>query len=218
MSQSRNYISTSDVSGATDAQVALAEEIIDQYVGPQPRYINIEYEGEVSSHSSKVITDTSDITQLDRDDNYFDKCVIEIMSGQEVGKVRHITDSDKGNKSITYTGDALSNLAVGDIFKIYQLAKFPRRKDVFSRTVSGEVKLFKSIPRAVIDACIAQGEYILEMGDNYFEGDSTDKNSESLGNYSYSRGGERSAIVNMTAPKARMLLRGIMNRKGRLEV
>jgi len=61
MSTRRNYIETSEVSGATDAQVALAEEIIDQYVGVQDKHVKAEYDGEITSllAGNKVIDASS---------------------------------------------------------------------------------------------------------------------------------------------------------------
>lgn len=222
MATRRNYISSSQVpGGATDAQVALAEEIIDNYVGVQNKHVPDEFDGEISSIlSGNKLIDTSSLTQLgpSANQNYFAKCVIEFLTGEHAGTIRTLTASDGSDYSVTYEGDALANLAVGDIFRIYQLGKFPRQKDQFTR---GDV-YYKTIPRAVQDAVIAQVEFILELGDDYFTGNDTDAGSESIGNYSYSNAsggsGQQSAAVKMVAPKARTLLRGIINRLGRIEV
>lgn len=221
MSTARNYIETSDVSGATDAQVALAEEIIDQYVGVQKKHIPGEYDGIVSSIlSGNKIIDSSSLSQLGpgQNTNVYARCVIEIITGSAAGEIRLISASSGSEQSITYSGDAISGLAVDDIFKIYQLAKFPRVKDAFTR----ESTYYKTIPRAVKDAVIAQTEFIIEMGDDYFTGNEADAGSESIGNYSYSNAsggsGQQSATVKMVAPKARTLLRGIINRLGQIEV
>lgn len=223
MSTRRNYIEEADAPTASAAQISLAEELIDTYVGPQDKHIKQTIEGQVSTHlsdgSTHTITDTSSNSQLELDDDYFKLLVLEILSGDSAGEIRYISASDRSARSITYSGTLLT-LSSGDVFKLYQLGKFPRRKDVIHRTVDGENKYFKSIPIAVKDAVIAQAEYIVEQGDDFFTGDNTDKDSESIGNYSYSRGGSgaQSSTVKMTAPKARTLLRGIMNRKGRMEV
>ena len=152
------------------------------------------------------------------DDGYLDKCVIEFLSGDEAGTTRSIVAHDKSASSITYDGSELGDLAVGNIFKIYQLAKFPRKKDVVYR----DSVYYKSIIRQVKDAVIAQAEFIVEMGDEYFSGNESDAGSESIGNYSYSNasggGGQQSATVKMVAPKARTLLRGIINRLGKIVV
>lgn len=220
MATRRNYIETSDVSGATDAQVALAEELIDVYVGVQDKHFKNEYDGEITSLlSGNKVIDASSLSQLKQQNtNVFSRCVIELVTGDAAGTIRLITASDGSDYSVTYDGDAIADIAVGDIFRIYQLAKFPRQKDQFTRNSI----YYKTIPRAVKDAVIAQTQFIIEMGDDYFNGNEADAGSESIGNYSYSNssgnGGQQSAVVKMVAPKARTLLRGIVNRLGRIEV
>ncbi len=225
MSTRRYYIEESDAPTATADQIALAEEIIDQYVGTQDSYFDSDdvRQGEITSLlSGNKIIDTSSISQLGPSIyiNFYDRMVVEFLSGAQAGTIRPITASDSTDYSITYDGTALAGLAVGDIFKIYQLGKFPRCKDVLTRLNSdNRSQIYKSIPRQVKDAVIAQAEYIVELGDDYFTGNDTDAASESIGNYSYSNagGGNQSATVKMVAPKARTLLRGIMSRLGRLE-
>lgn len=220
MATRRNYIETSDVAGATDAQVALAEELIDVYVGVQDKHFKNEYDGEITSLlSGNKVIDASSLSQLKQQNtNIFSRCVIELVTGDAAGTIRLITASDGSDYSVTYDGDAIADIAVGDIFRIYQLAKFPRQKDQFTR----HSIYYKTIPRAVKDAVIAQTQFIIEMGDDYFNGNEADAGSESIGNYSYSNssgnGGQQSAVVKMVAPKARTLLRGIVNRLGRIEV
>ena len=220
MATRRNYIETSEVSGATDAQVALAEELIDVYVGVQDKHFKNEYDGEITSLlSGNKVIDASSLSNLKQQNtNIFSRCVIELVTGDAAGTIRLITASDGSDYSVTYDGDAIADIAVGDVFRIYQLAKFPRQKDHFTRNSI----YYKTIPRAVKDAVIAQTEFIIEMGDDYFNGNEADAGSESIGNYSYSNssgnGGQQSAVVKMVAPKARTLLRGIVNRLGRIEV
>lgn len=208
------------MAGATDAQVALAEELIDVYVGVQDKHFKNEYDGEITSLlSGNKVIDASSLSQLKQQNtNIFARCVIELVTGDAAGTIRLITASNGDDYSVTYDGDAISGIQVGDIFRIYQLAKFPRQKDQFTR----HSIYYKTIPRAVKDAVIAQTQFIIEMGDDYFTGNESDAGSESIGNYSYSNasgnGGQQSALVKMIAPKARTLLRGIVNRLGRIEV
>lgn len=222
MSTRRNYITDAQKpADSTDDQIALAEEIIDAYVGYQERFIEHESDGEATSLIDQAIYDTSSRSDLAKIDDYFAGCIVEILSGDAAGEVRTIASSSRADKSITYSGEALSGFAVGDIFRIYQLAKFPRKKDVMSRTNdSGAVRYYKSIPRLVRDATIAQVEYIIEQGDDFFVGDSSDVTSENIGNYGYSRGsnaGSQSAIIKMIAPRARHILKPLKNSLGRLE-
>lgn len=213
----RHYIETTDVADSTEAQVALAEQLIDDYVGYQPRFYEHEVSGKVTGAVGSVIYDTNDASPLFVTDNTYAKCVIEIIGGSGVGQSRVLTASDRDDRSVTFTGSAFNPaLDATSVYRIYQLAKFPRRQD--SRTPSGESVFHKYIPQAVKEATIAQVQYIQEMGDDYFLGEDSEMEGERLGNYSYSRGGSggQSALVKMIAPKARILLRGIKNRTGRL--
>jgi hypothetical protein len=218
----RNYIADSQKpSGATDAQVALAEELIDQYVGYQERAVEGDYLGQASVHDStaKTITDTNNTTQLSQANNFYAGCIIEIIGGTGAGSIRNITASNRDNKSITYSGAALT-IDTTSIFKIYQLAKFPRVRDTRSWTPANATQpsYYRTIPQAIQEAVIAEVEFIIEMGDDYFTGDDSDMDSESIGNYSYNRGkaGGQSSLVKMIAPKTRTILRGIKNSGGRV--
>ncbi len=210
---------TSDVSGATEAQVALAEALIDDYVGRQDKFYPGEAVGTVSSSLAGKILDTNTNTPLYVTDNTFAMCVIEIIGGSGVGQSRVITSSDQDERSVSFEGDAFSP-ALDDtsVYRIYQLAKFPRRKD--SRTPSGESIFYKFIPQAIKEAAIAQTEFIIEQGEDYFTGDDSEMDSERILNYSYSRGGNagQSAAVKFVSPKARTLLRGYKNSTGSLAV
>lgn len=225
MASLRNYIKESRVADATAEQVALAEEIIDAYVGVQDKYVPGEHDGEITSLlSGNIIIDTSSRSDLGApQDDYYSRCVVEILSGDAAGEIRPIKSSVRLTQEIQYDGEPIESLAVGDIFRIFQLAKFPRRKDVFSRSNdAGYSRYYKSIPRAVQDAVIAQVKYIQELGDEYFTGNDSDVSQESLGNYSYSRGGangaggSQTALIKMVAPQARAYLKGIKNSLGRM--
>lgn len=226
MATLRNYIKESQYpADATAAQVALAEEIIDAYVGVQDREVSSEHDGEVTSLlSGNVIIDTSSRSDLASPaDNYFARCVVEILSGDAAGEIRSIKSSVRLTQEIEYEGDAIDGLAVGDFFRIYQLGKFPRQKDTIQRSNdAGYTQFLKSIPRAVQSAVIAQVAYIQELGDEYFTGNDSDVSQESIGNYSYSRGGangsggSQTALIKMVAPQARAFLKGIKNSLGRM--
>lgn len=221
----RNYISAQDLTdiGAdgTEARAALAEELIDAYVGWQDRHINGTYFGQVSavSNSNKTFADTSGSGSLGQNDNYFSYCVIEIIGGTGAGQIAPIVSSDYSDKTVTIATAFSTTPDTTSVFKIYQLAKFPRVKDVFGG-ISGNLYA-KSIPQAVREATIAQIEFIVAQGDNYFTSAGTDMESESLGDYSYRRGSasaDTSTLVKQIAPKARTLLRGIKNSTGRMTV
>lgn len=217
----RHYIETTDVSGSTEAQVALAEQLIDQYVGPQNKRSRGIVRGQITSllGSGTIIVDDNTTTQLAVTNGQFKGQVLEMISGDQAGKSAVISSSDKDDKSVTLRAAFGTNPEVGDYFKIYQLAKFPRVQD--SLTSPDGLNVFPTIPDAVRAACIAQVEFIMAKGDGYFTGDTSDFQSESFLNYSYSRGSgsdSQSAIVKLISPQARTLLRGIVNRTGRLVV
>lgn len=210
---------TSDVTDATEAQVALAEALIDDYVGYQPRFYEGEIVGKVTGSLTGKVVDTNTNSPLYVTDNTFAMCVIEIIGGAGVGQSRVITASDRDDRSVTFEGAAF-NPVLDDtsVYRIYQLAKFPRHKD--SRTPSGESIFYKFIPQAIKEAAIAQTEFIIEQGEDYFTGDDSEMDSERILSYSYSRGGNagQSAQVKFVSPKARTLLRGFKNRTGRIAV
>lgn len=54
------------------------------------------------------------------------------------------------------------------------------------------------------------------MGESFFAGDKSDMDSESIGDYSYSKGKGAGAFTKQISPKVRLLLNGIVNRIGEL--
>lgn len=226
MALRRYYIQTADFpAGATEAQVALAEELIDRYVGPQNKFLRYETHGIITSllNAGKTIVDdgslTSNSTNLDQQNGLYSGAVLEMISGAQAGKRGVLESSSRTDKSVTLKAALSSNPAVGDYFKIYQLAKFPRREDIYS-TPDG-LNYYGSIPEVVREAVVAQAAFIKAKGDAYFTGDAAEMQSESFLNYSYTRGGTGSggsSMSNLISPQARTLLRGIVNRTGRLTV
>lgn len=211
----RNYIATAEVSGATEDQVALAEELIDAYVGPQEGRRGLDRTGRVSASLDHKIIDDNPTSPLRVTAGTYTHCVIEIIGGAGVGQVRNIIASDPEDLSVSFEGEAFDP-ALDDtsVYKIYQLAKFPRHKDMKSINQ----QWYKTIPQQVREATRAQVQFIMEMGEEYFLGDDSEMSSESIGSYSYSRGSAgQDALVKMIAPKARVLLRGIVNRRGRID-
>lgn len=215
----RHYFTTSEVTGATEAQAALAEQLIDDWVGPQDKFFPATTRGEVSAvtNSGKTIADTGNGSQLDTTNNRFANCVLEIIGGTGSGQVGVIESSDKASKSVTLRAALSTEPDTTSVFRIYQLAKYPRRKDVDTNR-AGDT-FYKSIPQAIKEAAIAQTEFIIEMGNDYFVGDESEMDSESIMSYSYSRGagGGQSSLVKLIAPKARTLLRGYKNRLGQID-
>lgn len=226
MASKRNYVTTTEVDefigsgSSTDLQITEAEEIIDAWVGPQKKHISQEYTGRASAGGSSNIT-LGSVHQNLYDIDYFKYCQVEIIGGTGAGQRRICTESTKAgvltiDPAWTTTPDNTS------FYKIYQLGKFPRLHDVEFYSEQSPSTYYKSIPEAVRRATAAQVEYIAAMGDDFFKTDQSDKQSESIGDYSYSKGGSNStgalSISKLIAPKARALLRGIKNSLGEIVI
>lgn len=221
----RNYISITDLqtlasinvtnSGEALRHIARAEEAIDDYVGYQPKHVTTVFQGMVSSVSGKNVIDVNPASQLHIIDGYFARCVIEIIGGTGAGQVRYIADSNYDNRSVSIVDDWDTPPDTTSFYRVYQLAKFPRVDDVFSRQDGRHY--YKSIADPIKKAVAAQIEFMVQKGDAFFVGDQADVQSESVGNYSYSRANTgQSASVSALAPRARTLLRGIKNSTGAL--
>lgn len=218
MASRRGYATTDDITGSTDDQITLAEQLIDAYVGFQDKAVAGNVRGEVSSYNdgTKTLFDTGAGNLLGSyDDNYFVGCELEIIGGTGSGQRGRITASSKDDHSVTLADALGTDPDTTSVYRIYQLAKFPRKKDSYHSTEN--LKWYREIPDAIKQATIAQTEYIISQGDEFFEGDQSDFDSERIGNYSYSRGSAgQSALIKMMAPKARVLLRGYKNSTGRI--
>lgn len=219
MASRRGYVTTTEVdllsglTASTDQQISEAEELVDAYVGYQEKFSKETYPGKATGGSAISITLASELQNSVQDD-FFKGMEVEIIGGTGIGQRTIITNS-------TYAGviSFASQSTPPDstsIYKIYQLGKFPRQKDVFFDGQNTPNTFYKSIPEAVKRAVAAQVEFRIKMGDAYFQSDKVNMESERIGDYSYSKGegSAGGAIKNMIAPKAKILLKGILNRKG----
>jgi len=221
----RNYISQADLQSLIDItitnsaeaneQISIAEEMVDNWVGPQDKHIKSEFRGTLTAVNGVVVQDTSPDSQLSQPDNYFINCVIEIVGGTGAGQTRRISESTSNILTVdsawTTTPDSTS------VYRVHQLAKFPRIKDVMLEPETQTY--YKPIPEKVKLAVAAQVAYMINMGDDYFAGADADATSENIGNYGYSNGGigsggSQTARVRQMSPKARSILNGITNRRG----
>ena len=195
-----------------DDVISQAEEMIDGWVGFQDKFMDYEVQGRVYAATANTIT-----LQLDQqgayDVDFFKGCEIEMLGGVSIGDRRKVTGSTKEgiltvDENWTTTPDTTS------FYRIYQLGKFPRQCDVVAYSQISPTTYYKSIPEAVKRAVAAQVAYIIEMGDPFFSGDGSEKQSESIGDYSYTNRPGAQGPMRLIAPKARLLLRGIKNRVG----
>ena len=204
-------ITVTDTDEADD-RISQAEELIDMYIGAQIKFFESDITGRASAGGASTLTlqtTQQNIYEID----YFKLCEVEIIGGTGAGQRRKCTGSTKAgvltvDAAWTTTPDNTS------FYKIYQLGKFPRQKDVIYYSEASPNTYYKSIPEAVKRAVAAQVEFIVEMGDDYFASDRAEKESESIGDYSYSNMAGAAGVQRLIAPKVKMLLRGIRNRLG----
>lgn len=210
-------ITISNTSEADD-QISQAEELIDAYVGFQKKAVCEEVIGRVASATATTLTLEAARHANTYQGNYFLYCEVEITAGTGIGQRRIVTASTYAGILTVATWATTPDST--SYYRIYQLGKFPRDKDVyFDGNVSPQVYV-KSIPVNVRRAVAAQVEYFIAMGTNHFKTSTSTMESESIGDYSYSSGsgeGESDGDT-LLAPKAMRLLRGITNRKGRMIV
>lgn len=226
MASRRQYATIADVEQLADVtstnttefedRISQAEELIDAYLTGDDRHVCGSRSGKLTAVSGTTLYDTSYDTQLYVDDNFFSYCVVEIIGGLGAGQIRSITSSSKEDRSITVSSEFTTEPDTTSVYKIYQLGKFPRDDDVYFEPDSRTY--YKSIPEAIKRATAAQVEFVINKGDEFFAGDDSSKESESIDNYSYSRGngGGQSSIVRFLGPKTRSLLRGYKTSTGRL--
>lgn len=223
MASKRQYLSRAElaeyaditITNTTEAddQISQAEELIDQYVGFQIKSVCDVYFGRVASATSTTVTLEATRHQNTFQNDFFVYCCIEIISGTGAGQRNIITGSTLAGVVTTATWTTTPDST--SYYKIFQLGKFPRIEDsYFDGNVSPQ-KYAKSIPEMVKRATASQVQYFIEMGAGFFAGESSTMDSESIGDYSYSRGTSGSAgTSNLIAPKAKQYLKGIVNRKG----
>lgn len=197
-----------------DDQISQAEEMIDDFIGSQNKFITQIFQGRASVGGSATGFELDVVYKNNYPyPDYFKDLIVEFLSGANAGSRRKILTSLPGG---IITCEAFDHaIAVNDVYKIYQLGKFPRDQDVFTNTYETPPKYYKAIPEELKRATAAQVEYVINMGDKFFATDASEKNAESIGDYSYNKlhMGSRNALI---APKARLLLRGYIQRIGEI--
>lgn len=222
MASKRNYLTIEEleefaditVTDDTEAedQITQAEELIDDYVGFQDKAVGTEYHGLASAGSATSLTLQTDQQNVYEKD-YFKYCMVEIIGGSGVGERHMCTGSTKAGVLSLETFNTVLNDT--SYYRIFQLGKFPRLEDCHFDSQNTNT-WYKFIPEKLKRAVAAQVEYRINMGDSFFNTNKSNIKSESIGDYSYSK--ENSGINGLIAPKAKMLLRGIRNIVGEIEV
>lgn len=208
-------ITVTDTAEADD-QIFQAEELIDAFVGFQDKFFESKLRGRASAGASSTITLESN-HQNQYDVNFFKGMMVEILDGTGAGQRRKIDSSTKAGV-ITVEDAWVTNPSTNSYYQIEQVGKFPRKKDVDTHTVAGTSTYIKDIPNAITRAVASQVEFFIKQGVDYFTTDQSNKQSESIGDYSYSMSdsSNMSQLSRLIAPKAKLLLRGYINRKGKL--
>lgn len=208
-------ITITDTTEADD-QISQAEELIDAYVGFIQRHFRYVIQGKAVSASSTSLTLQAD-QQTTNYTDYYKGLNIEIIGGTGAGQRRKITASTAAGVLTTETFTTAPDST--SVYKIYQLGKFPRQKDVFFDSVNSPSTYYKNIPEEVKRAVAAQVQFMIQMGSAFFASDKSNLDSETIGDYSYTKsGGSSGSLETLIAPKAKALLRGIVNRTGTMVV
>lgn len=197
-----------------DDQISQAEEMIDAYVGyVKPHVHNKRLFGVATSATSTTLVDNSGDSPLNYQDNFYLFCEIEIIGGTGAGQRRIISGSSKDNYRITISSAWTTTPDTTSAYRIYQLGKFPRHRDIFWD--SENQKYYKSIPEAIKRATAAQVQYIIEMGAEYFASAQANMKREQISDYEYEVFEGQSRTSRLISPKAQELLRGYVVRTGR---
>jgi hypothetical protein len=207
-------IDITDTSEADD-RISQAEEMVDAYIGYQDKAMTESVRGICSAVGGTSFTLESSQQNV-YDIDYFKLCEVEILGGTGVGQRRKITASTKAG--VLTIDTAWDTNPTSGLYKISQIGKFPRACDIETYTSGSNTTYYKAIPEAIKRAVAAQVEYVIEMGDSFFAGDKSEMESESIGDYSYTKGQGIAGISKLISPKAKMLLKGIYNRTGVLVV
>lgn len=223
-----------------DALIEMAEEMIDGYVGPQRKWFQLdgsfvagvysppdyqpetpvvkELRGRINTVVSLGVYTLEQWQQNAYQNGFFSKCNIDIIGGTGAGTSALISASTLAGQititnldGTTYNGTPLDNTSE---YRIYQLGKFPRDRDVFYDTLHTPTQYYKMVPEQVREATAAQAEYINKMGLAFFTSDAAFLQREKIGPYEYSRDMTAAGPDFLIAPKAKLLLRGFKNRRG----
>lgn len=204
----KNYVTIDEVQqitgqAVTDDQISMAEDQIDAYVGRvNSKHLQNDIVGKAQAGTDDTITVAASALNSYYEGSLVGKS-IEIIGGTGQGQRRSIK-SHAGDVVTTDSnwGTAPDNTSV---YHIFQPGKFPRQNDVM--TLDGVT--YPGIPEAVKVATAWQILWMTNVDDT----DSEVMQSENIGGYSYSRGAKIGS-ARLIAPKARVALRGFVNRVG----
>jgi len=216
----RGYITKEEVEAYCDIAITdeaesierlnMAEEIVDDYVGFQNKFFKDRRVGTATSGTTTTLVDTNPGSTINSiTENILSYCILQIIGGTNAGESRIIkTNTTTG--TITIETPFTNAIDSTSVYRISQLSKFPRSRDY---EIINNI-YYKFVPDQVKRACLAQMEYMIEMGDDFFVSE-VDKKSSNVDGYSYAMQDE---VRRMIAPKAKEYLRGFVVRRGNLIV
>jgi hypothetical protein len=225
-----------------DSLIEMAEEMIDGYVGPQRKWFQLDssfiagvftppdYEPEtpvvkeLRGRITQVVSPTQYMIETWQQhayqNNFFSMCNIDIIAGKGFNTSYLIAASTLDGqitiKNIDGTDPTQNVFDTTSVYRIYQLGKFPRDRDVFYNTYQNPTFYYKGIPEQIREATAAQAEFINAMGRDYFITERL--TSERIGSYSYSRAAHSVKNDTLIAPKAKFLMKGYMSRRGTMVI
>lgn len=216
--QFQNITGADSLGTDADLIIAKAEAIIDGYIGNWQPHFNEIVTVPSSAQAGEITLNAQDRASLPGVD-YLKGLAVEFLNGEAAGETR-IIESQGSDGVITFDQEFSDEPADGDIVRIYQAGKVPRRgtDDVISREVINERIYIRNIPQPLREAVAAQIQYMQELGDEFFDGQASSLDSESMQSYSYQRGESAKGGKAMVAPKVRQLLAGtgIINRTAQI--
>jgi hypothetical protein len=240
-----SYLGNQTLSGdfpSADGLIDMAEQMVDGYVGPQRKWFQLDssfiagvftppdYEPEtpvvkeLRGRITQAISPTQYMIetwqQRAYQNDFFVMCNIDVIGGMGLGKSYLIAASTLSGqitiKNVDGTDPTENVFDTTSVYRIYQLGKFPRDRDVFYNTFQNPTFYYKGIPEQVREATAAQAEFINSMGLDYFTSERL--TSEHIGSYSYGRAAHSIKDSTLIAPKAKFLLKGYMSRRGTMIV
>lgn len=116
-----------------DNQISLAEEIIDSFVGFQDQFFDVDFANIVEglaqggSATTLILENRHSNVFLT---NFFSFCEIEIIGGAAAGQRTIIQSSTYPNTVLTFRDALTTPIDKTSFYRIYQLGKFPRKRDV----------------------------------------------------------------------------------------
>lgn len=187
-------------------RISQAEELLDAYLGFAEKFLKRELLCVVKSVDGKNI-------EIDKNykSGFLTYTSFEVLKGGGQGSRNEIEDNEDDKITCVATP---TDVEEGSVLRIYQLGKYPRAKDcqIFGQS------WIKTIPEEIRRGVAFQVAFMIEQGDEYFNTDVSAKTSESIGDYSYSKGGSNQNSgfsTSLISPRTKDIVKNFVNRVGK---